>query len=315
MPRRSLERTARTASPTRRRFLTWLAALPFVPLPMARAAHAMSPGQGSLVLRRRLRRPPRAFAPFPRFADSGIYGAGTYQMGGADLLAGAVAGGVRLVDTSPDYRDGDTEDAVGRVLEAAADPVYVMTQLPVDAWDYENRAAAMERALRRSLGRLGRRRVEALLVRNAEPKQILDPEFRRFAEDAREHGLVERIGASGHGTDLEKILEIALEDALIGIVLFGAHLAGSGRIPELLPRVRARGVLLVAMKTREAALYDRAPGWEAEAERRRHRPWDGVWDAAFTRRALARAVTGAGADNAVLSLRDPGDARAVLGAE
>jgi aryl-alcohol dehydrogenase-like predicted oxidoreductase len=219
------------------------------------------------------------------------------------------------VDTSPDYRDGDTERAVGRVLEEAAGPVFVMTQIPVDAWRFENRAAAFDRALRRSLGRLRRDRVEALLVRNAEPDQIGDPEFRRFAEEARDRGLVGRIGVSGHGTDLEPVLEIAALDPLIGIVLYGAHLAGFGRVPDLLPRVRERGVLLVAMKTREAALGDRAPGWEAEEARRRPRPWDAAWDADFTRRALARAVAPGGADSAVLSLRAADDTRAVLGGD
>jgi aryl-alcohol dehydrogenase-like predicted oxidoreductase len=296
----------------RRRFLRWLAAFPFVPAAVARAA-APSPVGDAMVLRRRRRHPDHAFAPFPRFAETGIYGAGTYQMGSPELLTDAVAGGVRLVDTSPDYRDGDAEHAVGGVLKTVPQPVFVMTQIPVDAWRYENRAAAFHRALRQSLGRLDRPGVEALLVRNAEPDQIQDPEFRRFAEEARDRGLVERIGASGHGTDLETVLEIAVEDPLIEIVLFGAHLAGFGRIPELLPPLRERGVLLVAMKSREAAFYDRMPGWEDEDARRRHRPWDGAWDPEFTRRALARAAELA--DNAVLSLRRDDDARAVLGAE
>jgi aryl-alcohol dehydrogenase-like predicted oxidoreductase len=308
-----LRRHRSAAAVSRRRFLGWLAALPFVPASLARAA--VSPGPGVMVLRRRPRRPAAGFAPFPRFTGTGRYGAGTYQMGDASLLEDAVGGGVRLVDTSPDYRNGDTEHAVGRILKETSDPVFVMTQVPVDAWRFENRAAAFDRALRRSLGRLGRHRVEALLVRNAEPDQLLDPGFRDFAREALDRGIVGRIGVSGHGTDLEPVLEIAATDPLIGIVLYGAHLAGFGKVPELLPRVRARGVLLVAMKTREAAYYGRMPGWEGEAERRRHRPWDAGWDADFTRRALARAVTESGADNAVLSLRTDDDTRAVLGGE
>lgn len=275
------------------------------------------PGSGAdhpLVLRRRPRRPPAGFAPFPRYAEEKLFGAGTYQTGGPELFARAFAAGVRLVAVSPDYNGGDNEEWVGEALASARDPVFVMTQIPVAAWEAGNRGTAMSRALRMSLGRLRRDRVEALLVRNAEPGQLTDPAFRAFARDALDRGLVGRIGASGHGPDVEKVLAMSRDDDLIGIVLFGAHLAGHGAIPELLPAVRDRGVLLVAMKTREAALWGRAEGWKAEAERRRFAPWDGGWDPGFTRRALARAMERTPAHNAVLSLSRPEDLEAVVGA-
>jgi aryl-alcohol dehydrogenase-like predicted oxidoreductase len=202
---------------------------------------------------------------------------------------------------------------VGSALEGAREPVFVMTQIPVEAWEAENRETAMTRALRQSLGRLRRERVEALLIRNAEPAQLQDPGFRAFARDALERGLVGRIGASGHGPDLEKVLAASLEDDLIRIVLFGAHLGDYRSVPELLPAARDRGVCLVAMKTREAALWGRARGWEAEAERRRFAPWNGAWDPGFTRRALARALERTPAHNAVLSLGRPDDLAAILG--
>ncbi len=311
--------------PDRRRFLirlgvaaaaaaTALAGLPRRLLAGSGTLGLPGPSLGEpLALRRRPRRPAAGFAPFPNHEEEKLYGAGTYGTGGPDLLARAFAAGVRLVAVSPDYGEGAAEKWVGSALEGARDPVFVMTQIPVEAWEAENREAAMARALRRSLGRLGRERVEALLVRNAEPAQLQDPAFRAFARDALDRGLVGRIGASGHGPDLEKVLAASLEDELIRIVLFGAHLADYRTVPDLLPAARDRGVCLVAMKTREAALWGRAGGWPAEAGRRRFYPWNGAWDPAFTRRALARALERTSAHNAVLSLGRPADLAAILG--
>jgi aryl-alcohol dehydrogenase-like predicted oxidoreductase len=258
--------------------------------------------------RRTLAAPPS----LPGFAEAGRFGAGTYQVGDPALIREALAGGAPILDTSPDYRDGELESWAGRALEEAPGPVFVMTQLPVAAWEVEQREAAFERAMRQSLNRLGRPGVDVLFVRNAEPEQLADPAFRSFARRALARGEAGAIGASGHGPDVEKILALSLTDPLIEVVLFAAYLAPFETIPELLVAARRRGVRLLAMKTREGALADRRFGWEREQARRRHRPWDGGWDPQFTRRALAHAVGTVGADNAILGVRRPEDVDAVL---
>ena len=65
-------------------------------------------------------------------------------------------------------------------------------------------------------------------------------------------------------------MEAVLEDDLLDIVVFASYMSGFKTIPELLPRLRDRGNLLVATMPEEAALWNRMPGWEEEAERRRH---------------------------------------------
>jgi hypothetical protein len=190
-----------------------------------------------------------------------------------------------------------------------------MAQVPARAWEGTPSVTGFQREFRRSMGHLRRGNVEAHLIRNAEPAQLTHPAFREFASSQKEAGYVKHIGVSGHGLDLEPVLEMVLEDDLFEIVLFGAHLARKPPMPELLAEARARGKLLVAMKSREAALQDRAPGWEAEKERQRHSPWDGTWDPEFTRRALDQVMRDTPAHNAVLSLRSPDDLAVILGRE
>jgi len=229
-------------------------------------------------------------------------------MGPSSLLDEAVRGGVRLVATSPDYRSAYTEREVGGSLQRLDEPVFLMTQVETAAWDEEgSRSVAFHRSLRESLGRLRRGNVEGLLIRNAEPKQLLDPEFRAFAAAARESGYVQHIGVSGHGTDLEKVLEIVVEDPLFEIVLFAVYLVRYETVRPLLDRAAESGKILVAMKTRELAMEDRLPGWEEEAARQRHVPWNGRWGEEFTRNALAYALAETPARNALVSLRETDD--------
>lgn len=260
-----------------------------------------------VALRRDPRYAKRGFAPFPYLKDDGLYGIGTYGSTETDLLIQGLTQGSRLIDTSPDYRNGDVEESVGWATEKFKEPVFTMTQLPVQAWESKHKRVEFQRALRRSLGKLRRGDVEALLIRNAEPGQLTDPDFRAFAKDVKGSRTVQSFGASGHGPDIEKILELTLDDDLFDIILFGAHLARFQNIPALLREAKNRGKKLIAMKTREAAFWNHEDGWEKENERRRNRPWDGNWELDFRRHALKEAVEATEADQALVSIRQPED--------
>ena len=299
---RASERTRSGAEPTaltRRSFLGSVAGL--------LAAGVTASGFTDIPVSRDPRYAKRGFAPFPSLVATGYYGIGTYGSTETDLLIEGLKAGSRLIDTSPDYRNGEVEESVGWALQQFKDPVFVMTQLPVETWAENRRRVNFHRDLRRSLGKLRRGDVEALLIRNAEPWQLEDPQFREFARDVKESRVVQYFGASGHGPDIEKILQLILDDDLFDIVLFGAHLARFQNIPNLLQETKRRGKRLVAMKTREAAMWNEESGWEAEVERRRDRPWDDRWQEDFSRKALKQAVEETGADQALISVRHPED--------
>jgi aryl-alcohol dehydrogenase-like predicted oxidoreductase len=302
---------------SRRTFLERLGALALSPL-MFQGVGVGAGGSGIWAdfgggLRRPRRWPKTPFAEFPHFSETEIFGAGTYHLGDQSLLEEAFENGVRLVATSPQYQEGGAEKAVGWAFKKSPEPVFMITQIPDSVWEDGSRSVALHRQLSFSLDRLQRGNVEAILVRNAEPEQLADPDFRRFAEDVKSSGTVRHIGFSGQSSGLVKSIEAALDDDLCDIVVFAAYMAEFETIPELLPQLRDRGKLLVATMPQEAALWNRMPGWEEEAERRRHEPWSGDWVDAFTRRALVSAVTETPAHNAILNLREPEDVSRVLG--
>jgi aryl-alcohol dehydrogenase-like predicted oxidoreductase len=265
-----------------------------------------------------VRRPERhvrtPFAVFPDRAVTRTYGVSTFQLADPDFLARALDGGVRLVYTSPDHGAGAGEKAVGDTVDPAGENVFVMTTIPDAAWDQGSRRVAFHRELRESLGRVKRGNVEALLIRNADAKQIADPDFRAFAGEILESGLVQSIGVTGQSGGLEGALEASLEDPRIEIVVFAAYLARFQTVPELLLRAREAGKRLIATFPEEGSLWLGQPGSEIEEVRRRHMPWSGAWDPGFTRRALQSAVEETPAGNALLSLRREVDIESVLSA-
>ncbi len=275
---------------SRRTFLTGMGAIALSPAVLGawqdpgiggRSGSAGSAGIranfGGTAFNRPRRWPTTPFAGFPRFSETGTFGAGTYQLGSQSLLEEVFEKGVRLVETSPGYQQGGAEKAVGWAFKKSPEPVFMITQIPDSIWEDGSRNVALHRSLRFSLDRLQRGNVEALLIRNAEPEQFADPDFRRFAEDVKSSGTVKHIGFSGQSAGLVESMEAALEDDLLGIVVFAAYMAEFETIPELLPRLRDRGKLLVATMPEESALWYRLPGWEVVAERRRLEHWSGDW--------------------------------------
>ena len=139
---------------TRRSFLGGLAGL-------LAGSIALSGATTGVALRRDPRYAKRGFARFPFIKETGVYGMGTYGSTETDLLIQGLTQGSRLIDTSPDYRNGEVEESVGWATDQVKEPVFTMTQIPVEAWEAKHKHVEFQRALRRSLGKLRRGDVEA----------------------------------------------------------------------------------------------------------------------------------------------------------
>lgn len=114
----------------------------------------------------------------------------------AAILACALNSGIGTIDTAPAY--GNAEGVLGRLLPAGA-TVRIVTKTPPLAGSEvtEEECAAVRRSAERSLERLRRDRLDALLVHHG--SELALPGGERLAAallELRDAGLVRRLGAS-----------------------------------------------------------------------------------------------------------------------
>jgi aryl-alcohol dehydrogenase-like predicted oxidoreductase len=196
-------------------------------------------------------------------------------------VAAALDHGIRFFDTADIYGQGDSERLLGRALTAAgaaADRVVVATKagyvLPAPRWALRlakpvlrrltrpngqvGRSIAawrshgfaqrfdvrhLERALRSSLRRLGRERVELFLLHDPPPEAAENEALWRWVETARRAGRLHAFGVSCLGTEADVVWLHQPEVAAVQIAWQPPQ--GSGG-DVFLGKARRRGVAIIA---------------------------------------------------------------------
>lgn len=114
----------------------------------------------------------------------------------AAILASALNRGIRTIDTAPAY--GESEELLGRLLPASHTVRFVTKTPPLPGGEVsEDDCDAVRRSAERSLERLRRDRLDALLVHHG--SELALPGGERLAgtlAELRDSGLVSRLGAS-----------------------------------------------------------------------------------------------------------------------
>jgi aryl-alcohol dehydrogenase-like predicted oxidoreductase len=111
------------------------------------------------------------------------------------ILRAALEGGIETIDTAPAY--GEAEALLGRLLPAGQGRLVTKTEPLRDAEVTDAACDAVRRAAQRSLERLGRDRLDGLLVHRGSDLAL--PGAARLAGcliDLRDAGLVEKVGVS-----------------------------------------------------------------------------------------------------------------------
>jgi aryl-alcohol dehydrogenase-like predicted oxidoreductase len=117
----------------------------------------------------------------------------------------ALAGGVNLIDTAPNY--GDSEEVLGRALEGVTQPLFLSTKLgghpkPFDPKDRDCLLKSVEESLRL----LKRDHIDILIVHEPDDPSIYDwwPDPERFTgpitevlDELRSQGIISFIGLGG----------------------------------------------------------------------------------------------------------------------
>jgi aryl-alcohol dehydrogenase-like predicted oxidoreductase len=153
----------------------------------------------------------------------------------AAILAAALAGGVRTIDTAPAY--GGAEELLGRLLPAGAG-VRIVTKTPPLSGGEATAAECDEvrRAAERSRERLRRESLDALLVHHG--SELALPGGERLAGallELREAGLVRQLGVSVYSRaelDAARAL-LPLELVQLPLNAFDQRLLRDGTVAEL----------------------------------------------------------------------------------
>jgi len=143
-----------------------------------------------------------------------------------DTLRRAMHAGINWIDTAPAYGKGQSEQALGWLLKEIDSAPYLSTKVALDTTRLDDIPGQVERSLHESLRRLGRDRVDLVLLHNAiepiaadgvvTPAQVLRVDGAADAlERVRSQHLTRYIGftALGDGASCRQVIDSGRFDA------------------------------------------------------------------------------------------------------
>ena len=160
---------------------------------------------------------------------------GSSRSADPELVRHAVDRGVTYFDTAESYRGGTAEEAIGEALEGRRERFVIASKHK--AWGGETRQSMAE-ALDGSLRRLRTDYVDIYYNHAVnDVRRLQNPEWAEFTDRAIRDGKIRYRGVSGHGSDLARCLDYALDHDLADVILAAYNFAEDA---SFLERVRAR---------------------------------------------------------------------------
>jgi aryl-alcohol dehydrogenase-like predicted oxidoreductase len=223
-------------------------------------------------------------------------GFGAVPLDDPQVLLYAAERGINYVDTSPCYRGGASERAIGQALATHRDRFVVATKwCPHHAGRKAVKRSFLD-SLDGSLRRLQTDHVDVVLNhevgRSSDGQgfaRLENPEMREAFESAKQAGKVRFLGASGHDGDLMEVMTKAVDSGFIDVVLCRYSFLDYPEQQKLIDRAHAAGVGFVAMKTLAGA-----KGADLERFKGRH--------VTFKQAALKWVLANARLSNLVISI-------------
>ncbi len=236
---------------------------------------AAASGLGSLALPREARSnvpgTPGGIQRYGRLGRTNIeisdisFGSSRLRTGEEDLVRHALDLGINYFDTADSYTSGQSETVIGRALTPAErDKVSIISKSK--AWANDDWQSIMD-ALDGSLRRLQTDYVDVYFNHAVNDRDRLDnPEWFEFVERAKAAGKIRFTGLSGHAGRLVEVIDHAVEQDLVDVLLvsynFGQdpafyesliksfnRIATQEGLPGALARAKEKDIGVVAMKT------------------------------------------------------------------
>ena len=192
------------------------------------------------------------------------FGSSRLRSGEEGLVEHAIDRGVNYIDTAESYTSGQSETVIGKALKGKRDKVILASKQFARA---STTRAEMMHELEASLRRLQTDHIEVYFNHAVNSTDRLDnPEWYEFLTTAKKQGKISWSGISGHAGRLTEVLERAIDDSLVDVILaaynFGQDpafyerltksfdfVAVQPELPRLLKKAHDKGIGVVAMKT------------------------------------------------------------------
>ncbi len=244
------------------------------------------------------------------------FGSSRLREGQEHLVHHALDRGVNYFDTADSYTRGQSERVIGKALKGVRQDVHVVSKTKV--WSSDT-VADMMQALEGSLRRLQTDYVDVYFNHAVnDPDRLDNPDWYEFVDRARTQGKLRFTGVSGHAGRLESVLNHAVDDDLVDVMLiaynFGQDpafyegltrsfdtIAKQPGLPGVLARAHAKGIGIVAMKTLMGARLNDMRPYEQDG-------------ATFAQAAFRWTLSSPNVDALVISMTDTAQIDEYLGA-
>ena len=160
---------------------------------------------------------------------------GSSGLTNSEVLRRALDRGINYFDCAETYTGGDAERALGQVLPAVRDRVYITTKHKLRPG---HSPADMMQRLEFSLRRLRTDYVDVHFNHAVnDVRRVANPDWHEFIDRAKQAGKMRFAGMSGHGSKLNESLDYVIDKSLVDVVL-AAH--NFGQDPAFMARLKSR---------------------------------------------------------------------------
>jgi uncharacterized protein len=180
---------------------------------------------------------------------------GCGQNSSEEVLAAAVDRGVNWLDTGHSYKNGQSEQEIGRLLRGRSEKPYVSTKLRVVPVE------TMRSQIETSLRRLQMDTVDCLMIHDVRSRaDVMSESNMELLAETREAGKARFLGFSTH-RNMAECLDAAVESGFYDVVLTSFNITvGQPPLAQAVARARAAGIGVIAMKTQLGNFPDPAGG-------------------------------------------------------
>ena len=180
-------------------------------------------------------------------------GFGGYSINDPEVVRYAIDRGINYIDTAWDYRNGKSEEIIGKGLRGLRGKVVLTTKW--HPWAETTKKEMME-MLNTSLRRLQTDYVDCLLVHQVgmasggqSIERLENDELYEAYELAKKQGKVRFTGVSGHDGDLMEVMNWVIDKGYFDVILMRYNFLRYPEQEKLIERAKAAGIGVTAMKT------------------------------------------------------------------